>query len=49
MKIEAIKLKGRPLKEKKFSLSAHEFDALKKLGAVKIGGYVLKTKGKNNG
>ena len=46
MIIQAKKLQGRPKKEKKFSLSYFEFNALKKYGAVKIKGYLLTTKDK---
>jgi hypothetical protein len=44
MKVEVIKLRGRPLKNVKFNLSYHEFYMLKKIGLIKIGGYILKLK-----
>ena len=48
MKVEVIKLKGRPLKNIKFNLSYYELYMLKKIGSVKIGGYILKLKKEKN-
>lgn len=40
MKIEVIKLSGRPAK--KLQISKTQFDILKKLRIYKLGGYLLK-------